>query len=106
MEQNNVWLLYECDEWLSNDSMVLMGIFTTKETLKVNAEKLIRERGNKHVNDAEGMGYDFSDCETRKEKIDSVCDDILLELTSRGSTSGWSTNYSVTEVELNKLEEI
>lgn len=104
--EETVFLLYEGDEWLSTDSLVLMGIFTTKETLKANAEKLIRERGNEHVSDADGMGYDFDDCETRKEKIDSVCEDILLELIGRGSTSGWTTNYSVTEVELDKLEEI
>ena len=106
MEGNSVRLLYEGDEWLSTDSLVLMGIFTSDETFKTNAEKLIRERGRQHVSDAEGMGYDFSDCETMKDKIDSVCDDILLELCSRGSTSGWTTNYSSTTAELDKLEEI
>jgi hypothetical protein len=106
MEQNEVTLLYEGDEWLSMDSLVLMGIFTSEETFKANAEKLIRQRAKQHVRDAEAMGYDFDDCESRKDKEDSVCDDILLELCSRGSTSGWTTNYTSTMVELDKLEEI
>lgn len=104
--ERTVTLLYEGDEWLSTDSLVLMGIFTSDETFKENADKLIRERGRQHVDDAEGFGYDFGDCKTMKEKIDSVCEDILLELCSRGSTSGWTTNYTSTIVELDKLEEV
>ena len=106
MEGNSVRLLYEGDEWLSTDSLVLMGIFTSEETFKANAEKLIRERCKQHVNDAEGYEYYFGDCKTMKDKIDSVCDDILLELCSRGSTSGWTTNYMSTTVELDELGEV
>ncbi len=105
MEQT-VYLLYEGDQWLSSDSMVLMGIFTNEEKLKVNAEKLIREHTSEHLNDAEGMDYDFDDLETKKEKMDSVVEDILLELMSRHATSSWSTNYSFQEATLDELGEL
>ena len=108
MEENSVYLLYEGDEWLSMDSMVLMGIFTSDEYLKVNAEKLIRERAKQHIRDAEG-NFDpdyFEDCKTFEEKTTVVVDDILTELMSRGSTSGWTTNYSITSATLNELGEI
>ena len=106
MEKKEVTLLYEGDEWLSTDSLVLMGIFTSDESFKANAEKLIRQRVKQHVRDADDNGYDFGDCKSQKEKEDSVCDDILLELCSRGSTSGWTTNYTSTTAMLDELGEI
>lgn len=110
MKEKNVWLLYEGDEWLSSDSLVLMGIFTSKESFKTNAEKLIRERGKKHVRDYEGQmckGDEyFEDCKTMEEKITVVVDDILTELCSRGSTSGWEVNYCSTQATLDELGEI
>ena len=95
MEQDkSVFLLYEGDEWLSNDSMVLMGVFSSEESLKFNAEKLIRQRGDEHLDCAEGQNFfDFDETFSKDEKISSVVDDILLELLSHGATSGWSTNY-------------
>lgn len=99
--------MYEGDEWLSTDSMVLMGIFTSNEYLKDNAEMLIRQRQKQHHEDAEEqMMFDFDDHEHEEERIEIVVDDILTELISRGSTSGWTTNYSITSVTLNELEEI
>lgn len=101
-----VYLLYEGDQWLSSDSMVLMGIFTSEEHLKVNAEKLIREHASEHLNDAESWGYDFDDLETKKGKMDSVVEDILLELMNHHATSSWRTNYSFQEATLNELGEL
>ncbi len=105
--EESVYLLFEEDEWLSTDSSVLMGIFTSDEQLRVNAEKLIRQRLKQHLRDAEEkMMFDFDDCEHDEERKEVVVDDILKELLSRGATSGWTTNYSVTSVTLNELEEI
>ena len=105
-----VYLLYEGDEWLSKGSLVLMGIFTSDEQLKCNAEKLIRERGKKHVRDYESQmcaGDDyFEDCKTTDDKVDVVVDDILEELLSRGATSGWEVNYCWTTAKLDELGEI
>ena len=108
MEQDkSVFLLYEGDEWLSNDSMVLMGVFSSEESLKFNAEKLIRQRGDEHLDCAEYQNFfDSNETFSKDEKISSVVDDILLELLSRGSTSGWSTNYLYQEVILDELGEI
>ena len=105
--EESVYLLYEGDEWLSTDSLVLMGIFTSDEYLKINAEKLIRQRQKQHLRDAEEqMKFDFDDCEHKEERIELVVDDILIELLSRGSTSGWATNYCYTSATLNELGEI
>lgn len=105
MAQNEVILLYEGDEWLSTDSLVLMGIFTSKESFKANAEKLIRQRAKQHLRDAEDNGWEFDGC-TTQDKKDAVCEDILTELCSRGSTSGWTTNYTHANATLDELEEI
>lgn len=110
MEQNEVMLLYEGDEWLSTDKLVLMGIFTSKESFMVNAEKLIRQRGRQHVKYYEGQmckGNDyFDDCKSMSDKINVVVDDILTELCSRGSTYGWEFNYTSQMVNLDELGEI
>lgn len=56
METKKVYLLYEGDEWLSTDSLVLMGIFTSKQAFKFNAEKLIRQRARKTRQMSRGTG--------------------------------------------------
>lgn len=94
-----VYLLYEGDEWLSSDSLVLMGIFTSKESFKANAEKLIRQRIKQHRRTASENGWEYG---TDNE----IVDDILLELTSRGSTTGWETNYTTQSATLDELGEI
>lgn len=108
--EGSVYLLYEGDQYLSSSSLVLMGVFTSQESLKVNAEKLIRQKGKKHVRDREGQmvkGDDyFDDCKTMDDKVNVVVDDILLELMSRSSTVGWETNYSIQLVTLDELGEI
>ena len=105
-----VYLLYEGDEWLSKGSLVLMGIFTSDEQLKCNAEKLIRERGKQHVRHYEGQMCDGDgypeDCKTMDDKVDVVVDDILEELLLHGATSGWEVNYCWTVATLDELGEI
>lgn len=108
MEQDkSVFLLYEGDEWLSRDSMVLMGVFSSEESLRFNAENLIRQRGDEHLDFVEDQNFfDIDETFSKDEKISLVVDDILLELLSRGSTSGWNTNYSYQVAILDELGEI
>lgn len=101
MEVKKVYLLYEGDEWLSNQSLVLMGIFTSIAKLKDAARELITQRADEHLTTAI-ENFDF--CEDSTEE--DVVDDILTELFNNRSTQGWLVNYSFQEVELNKLEEI
>ena len=107
MEQNKtVFLLWEGDEWLSRDSLVLMGVFSMPDTLCHYAEELIRERGDEHLEYAEYDAWDFDEDASKKEKINGVVEAIMEELFSNGSTAGWDINYIWQEVELDKLEEI
>ncbi len=98
---DSVFLLYEGDEWLSRDSMVLMGVFTNQAELKSAARELIEQRADEHLGVAKSK-YDFDEGTTYED----VVDDIMTELFSRRSTVGWLTNYSIVEVKTNKLEEI
>ena len=80
-----------------------MGVFTNQAELKSAARELIEQRADEHLDIAKSK-YDFDDDATETEE--DVIYDILIELFSRGATQGWLTNYSVVEVETNKLEEI
>ncbi len=94
--EKSVYLLYE-GEWLSKDSLVLMGIFTTERKLFDAARELIAERGSIHLDFAkEVIDSDY-------ESVDDVIEDILRELRSRGATSEWDTNYCYVKVELDEL---
>ena len=107
MEQkDSVFLLYEGDEWLSNDSLVLMGVFSSLISLDFYADKLIRERGKEHLETAEEDGWVFDEGLTEEEKVDEIVGTILLELMDRKSTSTWGTNYHIKEVSLDELGEI
>ena len=92
-------MLWEGDEWLSTCSLVLMGIFTSKEKLKENARTLIRQRASEHLEIGNAMGLDYPD-------EDSVCEDILLELMAHSSTNCWNTNYLYETVKLDELNEV
>lgn len=97
--EGTVYLLYEGDEWLSSDSLVLMGIFTSPESFKANAEKLIRQRIKQHRRTAREQGLEYG-------TDDEIVEDIMTELTSRSSTDGWETNYTTQLVTLDELGEI
>ena len=99
-----VYLLYECDEWLSKDSMVLMGIFDNDEYLWNGAYDLIYERIDEHVDYAEENIFELEEGEHVDEQ--EVMADLMNELKENWQTQSWLTNYLIKEVELNKLEEI
>lgn len=79
-----VYVLYEGDAWLSNTSLVPMGIFDNTDDLMVSARKLISER--------------YSD--------EDEVEDMVTDLGNYNSASGYGdVGYLVKVVELNKLEE-
>ena len=92
-----VYLLYEGDAWLSSDSLVLMGVFSSKYTLYDAAEKLISE----HVKD----NFDpdeYSEYYTEEDFIE----DELICLRDRHQTQGGQVNFMVEEAILDRLQEI
>lgn len=97
----SVYLLYEGDGWLSNGSLVLMGIFDSDEKLKNGAEELISNRINEH--------YDYAIeccCEDENDITkESVLNEILDELMDNFQYLG-ETSYIIKEAELNVVEEI
>lgn len=109
MEEKKVYLLYEGNEWLSKDSLVLMGVFTSEESLKKNAKKLVRQRAKKHLGTAEANSiYEFENpgYDDNSEEIEVVVNDIMAELMNNHSTNGWEVNYIIKEVQTDELEEI
>ena len=96
-------LLYEADEWLSTDSMVLMGVFTNKRALS----KAVRQSINDHLDDnfseddfdEDDLREDYEGC--RKD----FAEDMYVEWLNNGQTQK-NVNVYTCEVELNKFEEI
>lgn len=97
-----VFLLYEGDEYLSAQSIVLMGVFSSKESLKKDAKKLIWQRRKEHLQNEKNNCLKGEHIRGTRE----LCADILAELLHRGSTCSLAINYSFTGVELDKLGEI
>lgn len=104
-------LLYECDSWLSNDSMVLDGIFTNEDSLCVCLRELIRSHRDEHVRGDDLYDYivDLDDDEfgSDDEKINYAFDDFVEEtikvLLTDGQTQGLSVNYLLEYVEADRL---
>ena len=100
---NIVYLLFEGDQWLTNENLVLMGIFDNENSLFSSALELINNRIDEHCHYAVTcLGFDEDD-EDLKE---IVATDILHELKDNNQTQTWFTNYMIKEVQLNKLEEV
>ena len=78
-----VYVLYECDAWVSSSSLVPLGICDNTEDLMVSASELISER---HSDEDE-------------------VEDMVLELGNYNQVTGYDVNYLIKEVELNVLEE-
>ena len=47
----SVYLIYEGDEWLATDSLVLMGVFTNQKKLWQSARQLIRQRAKANADE-------------------------------------------------------
>ena len=101
-ERQTVFFLYKGDTWLSTDSLVLMGVFSSEDLLKENAKKLIWEKRQEHLQWEKEQAFE-------DEKIRSMrdlCADILDDLMRYKQSDYGYTRYLVKEVELDKLEEV
>lgn len=78
-----VYVLYEGDAWLSDSSLVPMGIFDNADSLMVSARELVSQR---HSDEDE-------------------IEDILTELGHYNQATGYDVCYLIKVVELNVLEE-
>ena len=97
-----VFFLYEGDTWLSTDSLVIMGVFSSEDLLKENAKKLIWEKRKEHLQWEKEQAFE-------DEKIRSMrdlCADILDDLMRHNQSDYGYTRYLVKEVEPNKLGEV
>ncbi len=111
--EEQAYLLFEADAWLSYDSMVLMGVFTSEEAFHEAVAQLIRSRL-----ESDGMNayntYDEEDLEKaeamtgeeREQEINSIVENVVDEFFSSDlQTQSYDTNLYATYVTLNKLDE-
>ena len=100
-----VTLLYQCDSWLSNDSKVLMGIFTDSDSLEAGISELINLNRAQHFN-----GGDVEDCDYASDDYDDAfydfVEDKCHELIRYGQTQGMSINYMLVHVDTDIVGEI
>lgn len=92
-------LLYEGDQWLSNDSLVLMGIFTNQKKLRTSARKLIKERLRDNY-DADEFGG------TKTEFINHQMHELFGNQWGSGQTTDGEVRFTLLDVDINVLEEI
>ena len=107
------YLLYEADAWLSYDSMVLMGVFTSDTAFHEAVAQLIRSRLN-----IDGMNaynsYDeesLEEVETltgeeREKEIDGIVEKVAEEFFGNDlQAQSYDTNLYAAYVTLNELNE-
>lgn len=123
-EDNNIlYALYEGDEWLSNDSLVCMGLFDI-EHLDGACERLIRERGELFKEHLIENGYDGEsllryckdNCidrkkgESRDDLYNRLCDEFVDELKEKllneMQTQGYSVNFYIKSITVNEYGEL
>ena len=97
----SVYFLYEGDKWLSNSSLVLMGVFDNNDDLSNAAKELINERADEHYRYA--LENWTIDEDYGKE---DVVNDLYEELFANNQTSDGYVRYCINLVELNVLGEI
>lgn len=93
----NVFLLYEGDVYLSTDSLVLMGIFTSEKNLRKAVKKLIKERISENFDPTE-YSYPTTKTQFIKEQI--------LDFMELFQTLTGSVKFMARKATLNKLGEI
>ena len=95
--KDEVYLLYEGDEWLSRSSLSLMGIFTNEEDLKKGCEELVRSRAERNYTDSEKEW-----CESLEGFIVYCVDELM---SNRQVLSSYSS-FTISQVATNVMEEI
>ena len=97
-------LLYEGDEWLSTDSLVLMGVFTERKPLVKAVCKWIRERLDDNFNpdgfDEGALRDNYAGCRNDYGR------GLFREWKRNGQTQGEEINIHTQEIELNEYGEI
>ena len=97
----NVYFLYEGDEYLSSDSLILMGVFDNNDDLKTAAKELIKQRAEEHMRYALD-NYTMDEDYTKEDVVNDLYDELLFN----DQTSEGDTRYLIREVQLNVLGEI
>lgn len=94
------YLLYEGDSWLSRSSLVLMGVFTTKEKLFSAVKQYVLEnRANFRDYELEAEYGKESNRELSRRVLNEFCEYDL-------QTQGYDHNLHAQEINLNELKEI
>ena len=93
MEEKNVYVLYEGDQWISNSSLVPMGVFDDRFVLMDCAMALLEDQWGRGLHESAG-----DDIEDLKE---TAHDELEQYKQFRGS----GASIIIKTVELNKLEE-
>jgi hypothetical protein len=97
MNNKEMYLLFEGDEWLSNDSLVCMGLFTSNKQLEAAVTQLIRQRIEDNF-DPRDYDYDITAEDWVKEQV--------VEFMESRQTSEGSVKFLAKQITPNKLEEI
>lgn len=100
-----VTLLYQCDSWLSNDSKVLMGIFTDSDSLEAGISELISLNRINHFDSGDVEDFDY-DSDDDDDAFYDFVEDKSHELIRYGQTQGMSINYMLVHVDTDIVGEI
>lgn len=94
MKRQEAIMLYEGDCWLTNSSLVLMGVFTNQKKLRKAIKDLVRDQLNRHL---------FLD---GGQKECGFFGDVCHEVLTNGQFSGCDASICIKKIELNQFEEI
>ena len=94
MDEKNVYILYEADQWILTPSLVPMGVFDSWPRVMDSAMTLLQEQWDKGLH--ESVGDDIEDLKK------TAYDELLEHAQFRGD----GASIFIKTVELNKLEEI
>lgn len=89
---NNVYVLYEADQWISNNSLVPMGIFDSWDNVMEGAMKLLKDQIDRGLHD---VGDD----------LDGYLEDVHDELKRYKQFRGYDASIYIKTVRLNELGE-
>ena len=107
------YLLYEADAWLSYDSMVLMGVFTSETAFHEAVAQLVRSRleidGMNAYNSYDEESLEEVETltgEEREKEIDGIVEKVAEEFFGNDlQTQSYDTNLYAAYVTLNELNE-
>lgn len=93
MEEKNVYILYEADQWISTPSLVPMGVFDSWPRVMDAAMALLADQIDRGLHDV------------TREEIHEYSDEVRGELEDYKQFRGVNVSIYIKTVELNKLEE-